>query len=128
MALKHQPKLDGTYGKPIQVDESYFSGRRKNRRGRILRGDCSSRSNESPSDDNDYEFDWTEEVPTPNSEEAVPRSERNYGRRTNGLWVVGIYRDADNVRFVEVPNRTGETLIDGIKEHVTEGSVIVTDE
>ena len=97
LALKVLPKLSGTYGKPFQIDESYFSGRRKYGRGRLLQGDRS----------NTYSND---------------------GKRTNGPWVVGFYIDDSNVRFAEVPNRNGETLMQIIKKFVADGSVVVTDQ
>ena len=41
--LKFQPKFKGTRDSPVQVDESYFAGKRKYRRGRILAGDRRTR-------------------------------------------------------------------------------------
>ncbi len=37
--LDLQSKFVGTYQQPVQIDESYFSGRRKYGRGRVLHGE-----------------------------------------------------------------------------------------
>ncbi len=41
LAIKKEPKLFGFMLVPIQIDESYFSRRRKYGKGRLLQGDRS---------------------------------------------------------------------------------------
>ncbi len=63
-----------------------------------------------------------------NEGEPNPSPSRNYRNRVSGPWVVGIYLNKFNIRFIEVKDRTVATLTKVIKEYVAEGSVIVTDQ
>lgn len=120
-ALSLRSKLVGTADRPIQVDESYFSGRRKYHRGRILKWDRSQNlQGQLPN--------WHEEAAPVSQKETQPTSSRNYGNRVVGPWVVGLYESNEKVRFIVVPDRKGSTLLSVIQEHVASGSVIVTDE
>ena len=118
--LRTQPKLVGTTDSLVQVDESYFSGRRKYNRGRILQFEKKSARSVLP--------DWHGEVPLSTEEELNPTSRRIYGNCIAGPWVVGLYKTKDNVRFVVVPDRTAATLTAVIQTHVQPGSVIVIDQ
>ena len=81
------------------IDESYFRGRRKYNRGRMLQGDLES----------GYE------------------SEGNTGDLP-GPWVLGICTKQSHVRFIIVQNRTARTLIPLIESNVLPRSLIWTDE
>ncbi len=72
-------------------------------------------------------FNWNEEVPDPDEHELTPTSSRNYKKRANGPWVVEVYLDKNHSRFIEVMDRTSETLTNVIKNYMQDGSVIVTD-
>ena len=84
LAISKQPKLLGTVSIPIQINESYFSGKRKYNRGRVLSFDKSLTKDLLP--------DWNEEDPESTTEEPLPTSRRNYGNLINGPWVVGLYQ------------------------------------
>jgi len=116
MVLYTAPKFTGTEEEPIQVDESYFRGRRKYNRGRY--GPYDKRN---PG----------EKKAQKEEEELVAdviESKRNHGNRILGPWVVGLYKSAEQVRFKVVPDRKAATLIPLIKLYVTDESVVVTDE
>lgn len=51
-----------------------------------------------------------------------------YGKKDKGLWLVGFYQDSNNIRFVEVENRKGPTLMELFEKYLTPHSVVVTDE
>lgn len=150
-AMERAPKLVGTEEAAIKVDESYFQGRRKNRRGRKLRWDKASDradgknvlvENTLRHDDlplsmwihsEDYTTDiimnnWRVDVPTADEDESNPLPSRNYGNRELGPWVVGLYQSKTNVRFKVVPDRRAATLIPLIDSLIQEGSVIMSDE
>ena len=52
----------------------------------------------------------------------------NYGNRSDGPWVLGIYLSPSQVRFIVISNRSATTLIPIIKRYVAKESVIITDE
>ena len=54
--IESRPKYVGTEQKPVQIEKSYFAGRRKYRRGRILSGD--GRGSNRPDTDNEYLSNW----------------------------------------------------------------------
>ena len=116
--LELEEKYEGTIDQPVQIDESYFSGRRKYNRGRLLHGDCAKVSNQDHEDG--YELtEWGADAP-PNDE---------YGTDNNDWkWVVGIYCNSDKVRFIRVKNRTTDVLMNLIKKYVKSGSLVWTDE
>ncbi len=72
-------------------------------------------------------FNWNEEVSDPGEHISTPTPSSNYGKRVNGPWKVGLYLDKKHIRFVEVRDETAETLNHVTKNHVKDGSVIVTD-
>ena len=57
-------------------------------------------------------------------------SEENgiHGERVQGLWVFGLYKVINNVRFYFVENRATSTLLPIIGSHVEHDSYIVSDE
>ena len=70
------------------VDESYFSGRRKYRRRRLLSGDRASASTANNDEEELSEWDF-EDV---NSDFGLDNR--------NWAWLVGIYHSRTQVRFV----------------------------
>ncbi len=112
--LDIQPKFVGTDHQPVQIDESFFSGRRKYGRGRVLHGDKSRKN-----DDDDGELEeWG--------------AHRHYGAvndedASDWLSVVRIYSSNEIVRFLRVQNRKQETLRFVIEKYVEPGSVVWTD-
>ena len=100
-----RPKMIGTESEPVQIDETYTSGRRKYNRGRTLDGDARAEETES---------------------EARGRK-RNGGDRVSGYWVLGLYQKGD-ARYHTVPDRKASTLLQIIQREVAVGSVIHTDE
>ncbi len=128
LAIKKEPKIFGSMLVTIQIDESYFSGRRKYGEGRLLQGDRSkSKTKKISVNSFGNESEWNSDVPEANEEEPNPTSSRNYGKRASGPWV-GIRLNRFNIRFIEVKDRTAQTLTKVIKDYVAEGSVIVTDQ
>lgn len=102
IALTHELLLVGTASDPVQIDESYFQGKRKYHRGRLL-------SYEQTSNGHSH-------------------GGRNHGSRIEGPWVVGLCQGMNKVRFFVVKDRKAETLTSIILGVVQPGSVIVTDE
>ncbi len=119
--IESDRKLVGTADRPVQVDESSFSGKRKYHlcrnlawyRRRELHGELPN---------------WQKEQLEVNGEESNPRSNRNYGNRVTGPWAVGLCESNEKVCFVVVPDRRASALLSVTQEYVEEGSVIVTDE
>ncbi len=107
-------KFCGTHDAPIQVGESYFSGRRKYNRGRFLSFDQHTRK--------------ACYLTGIQKSQAQPTSSRNCGNRIAGLWVVGLLQSKENVHFLVVPDHTAATLTPVIEKYVVEGSIVVTDE
>lgn len=69
-----------------------------NMESRLLRGDVSSQkrsrvpeANNEPYENDAEEFDWNEEEPEADEDEANTHPSRNYGRSVNGPWVGGLY-------------------------------------
>ena len=94
----------GTDDTPIQINESYFQGRRKYNRGRLQLGD--KKKNESNASNS--------------------RGEDN--REEKGPWVFGLYESISSVRFYVDQNRKAPALIPLILGNVAEESTIVSDE
>lgn len=105
-ALDRAAAMVGTEYYPIKIDESYFSGRRKNRRGGKLAWDRASDAANAAralQDEEDVHVsqwpqaraaatrqakvgtgDWGADVPEPNHEESNPTPNRNFGNRELG--------------------------------------------
>lgn len=126
------PKMIGTLEEPIQVDESYFSGRRKYNRGRMQRGDKSAPGEQQARQELVIELEsWGSVDPSDDDGDEFsgrPTRKNNYGQRVVGPWVVGLYKSKKEVRFYIVPDRKGSTLLDIIGRCCAVGSVIRTDE
>lgn len=110
VALSHEPLIVGTEEQPVQVDESYFKGRRKYNRGRYL------------------SYDQTQSQDVPDWRSNEPRNNRNFGNRIVGPWVVGITQGKNKVRCFIVEDRKATTLVPLIEKVVEQGSVICSDE
>ena len=126
------PKMLGTPEEPIQVDESYFSGRRKYNRGRLRKGDRQASNEAEAQEELEIELGgWGSADPSEDENEEFdgpPIRRRNYGSRVVGPWVVGLYKNRHEVRFFIVPDRRSETLRDIIRRSCEVGSIIETDE
>lgn len=109
--VRSLPKMVGTIVKPVQIDESYFRGRRKYNKGRFLIGD----------NKNDYEVKLKEEM---KKKEGI---EYALGKVV-GPWVFGLYQSQTRIRFYVVQDRTGDTLIPLINSNVEKNSTVVSDE
>lgn len=135
-ALELAPKLRGTASSPVQIDESYYSGKRKYSRGRLLSGDVLPRNERSTVEDEDELWmEWgmphvDDEDDFVSSDDTPPTKtgRKNYGTRISGPWVLGMVQNRKNVRFIEVADRKSETLLNAIQSHVATNSVVVTDE
>jgi hypothetical protein len=99
--LQDAPAMGGP-GQIVQIDESYFSGRRKYNRGRILQGN------------------------------RAPPARQNYGRQILGPWVFGmVWKHPDGTvekRFFHVLRRNRATLRPIIERHIAGGTTIISDE
>ena len=116
--IELQPKFIGTKNRPVQIDESFFSGRRKYNRNRIRNGDVAKlKKNDDVDDDDDFEGC------SANRHDGALYNEDT----SDWLWVVGMKSSNQHVRFVHVKNRTQETLKNVIRKYVSEGSVVWTD-
>ena len=114
--LEMQPKFVGTEENPIQIVETYMSGRRKQNQRRVLDGEKPA----SPEDEDDDIPDWGDkEIET---ETDINRDNASW------KWVLGIYHSATKVRFVRLKNRSSKTLLAVIKKYVAESGVIWTDQ
>ena len=116
--IERELQFFGTRQNSGQIDESYFSGRRKYSRGRLLQGDVRRR----------YIDDDESELPGWNEENSdcvnLP-----YGRdEKEWQWFLGIYFSRTQVRFIRVKNRTSEVLLSVIKKYLRVGSLIWTNE
>lgn len=110
----------------IQIDESLLRGRRLYHRGRNLLGD------------NYPTLEDRQEWQTLNEEDGAELNpNRNYGRRIEGPWIFGMaecYKQIDGsyitgqVRLFHVERRDAQTLLPIIRENVSRGSMIWSDE
>jgi len=121
--LARQPKYIGSPEYPIQIDEAYFAGRRKYKKGRLRKGDIKPKG-----EDQAVKEENEGRVMTPYTVESSIQNKRNYGNRVIGPWVFGIYKSKERVRFFVIPDRKGKTLIPIIKRHVVPYSIVVSDE
>ena len=111
-----EPQFHGTRLQPVQIDESYFSGRRKYSGGFLLCGYRLRSKQRAQNEEGVYESDDED-------------SYHPYGLdNMNWTWVLGIYLSRTQVRFVRVKNRKASTLLMVIKKYVKVGSLIWTDE
>ena len=126
------PKMRGTPEQPIQVDESYFSGRRKYNRGRLAKGDKRSSREYTARTALEIELaEWGSVDPPVHAGGEFaekPTRRTNYGEQVVGPWVVGLYKSNTEVRFEIVPDRSASTLRQVIARYCEPGSTIVTDE
>ena len=118
-----EPPFVGDETCPIQIDESYFAGRRKYSWGRLLVGDGRD-INEIESDEEEF-LEWNS---TPNPEYIVDATETCGQDDQTWRWVLGIYKDAEHVRFFRVKNQKLDTLVPIIEKYVSKPSWIYTDE
>lgn len=121
--ILRQRKFVGTEENPVQIDEAYFSGKRKYNRGRFRKGDYKAVGEDQAR---------LEEERCAGDKHYGPyttiQNKRNFGGRVVGPWVFGIYWSKFCVRFFVIPDRKGETLIPIIKAHVEPSSLVVSDE
>lgn len=110
----------------IQLDECLMRGRRLYNRGRMLLGE------NNPTREDRDEWDSLNAEPGSNMD-----MHRNYGRRITGPWVFGLLectRQEDlsyisgEIRLFVVERRDAQTLIPIIRQHVSTGSMIWSDE
>ena len=103
ISLRSLPKLIGSHEVPVQIDESYFRGRRKYNRERFLFSNLENNGNSS-------------------DEEGVADASQ-----IPGPWVLGICTAKSDVRFLIVPDRSANTLLYIIEENAALHSVIWSD-
>jgi len=108
--IDNRPQMVGTERVPVQIDESFFSGRRKYGRGRLLAGNRSR--DESVAE---VIADWNEQQPEDGATYGVDDD--------SWAWVVGIYESKTNVRFFRVRDRTNATLVPLIRKYVAPGHI-----
>lgn len=108
--VRSLPKMVGTNDKPVQIDESYFQGRRKYNRGRLRDGDKAK----------DDEAEKKEEM------KRDKNSDYEHGKVV-GPWVFGLYMSQTRCRFYVVHDRTGDTLLPLVHDNVEPGSTVVSD-
>ncbi len=63
-SIENQPKMVGTATNPVQIDESYFSRRRKYGRGRLMRGNLDENGTDEPRGELPG---WNSEIPSSES-------------------------------------------------------------
>lgn len=115
-SLVNEPKMVGTLENPIQIDESFFSGRRKYNTGRLLHGNMQNNQHSMG--------DWHGN--TMGDEDGTDPAKFGVDD-PSAVWVLGIYANKNDVRYLRVKDRTMSTLTEAIEKHVEAGSVIVTD-
>eukprot|EP00171_Calliarthron_tuberculosum_P002679 IDg2679t1 len=99
--IENEPQLIGTVNEPVQIDEAYFSGRRKYNRWRLLAG---NRVNTTANDEKEGEevVVYDEVAPV---EEQREEQGNNYVDMKDWKWVLGIYASSSKARFVRArPN------------------------
>ena len=125
------PKMLGTESEPIQVDESYFAGKRKYRKGKCLLGDLRADGEKEAQQEMEYEVleaGTIDPGDDPGDELKRPVRPSSYGDKIIGPWVVGVYKNKNEFRFFVVPDRKSHTLRAVLKRCCEPGSVIQTDE
>ncbi len=114
-SIENQPKMVGMATNPVQNGESYFSGRQKYSRGRLMGGNLDVNGTDEPSG----------ELPDWNSE--IPSSESFNVDDPSWCWVLGIYFNMHECRLFRLRDRSSAILIPIVKKYVETGSAIVTD-
>lgn len=105
---------------PVEIDGSYHSGRRKYNRGQLNNGDKMRAA-----DDGDEEGDRDE---ADNSGATSLNANNDEEVQALGPWVFGACSTSKFVRFRLVDDRKAVTQIPIIKEWVSSGSTITSDE
>ena len=119
LVLDNEEKYVGTADQPVQVDESFFSGRRKYGRGRLQSGDTSKNSSE------EHEFDdWVSAAGSGVSIHDGPKFNEDVDSWT---WVLGISESTHKVRFIRVQERDQFTLKAVLEKYIQSGSFVWTD-
>ena len=124
------PKMTGTATQPIQIDESYFRGRRKYNRGKCRLGDITMPGEHEARAEMEIEIIAAVEQ-EPGDEcgiKEVGVRPSSYGNRVIGPRVVGLYKSSAEFLFFVVPDRKSRTLRDLLRRRVAYGSVVQTDE
>ena len=118
LTMDKQPKFRGTSDAPIQIDESFFSGRRKYNSGRLQKGDKRRKCAQKEDGNDEDEF-----------EEWVSMHDGTiYNDDSEAwLWVIGMYQSKEHVRSIRVQNRTQETVKLVLNKFVEIGSHVWTD-
>ncbi len=104
----------GTAENPVQIDESYFLGRRKYGKGRLMKGNIDE-NNKNVSENESADWDSEKAPETFNIDDPT------------WCWVLGIYVSNLECKFSRLRDRSGSTLIPIIEKYVEPRSVIVTD-
>lgn len=126
----------------VQIDEVYFRGILKYNRGRVLNGNISHPleremseqmidllSSDTESNSSDGVIDLRcEEEQTARTSSDRGRGRTNNGNQVMGPWVLGLYKQKQNKRFIVVDERRASTLMPTSQSHVEPGSLIWTDE
>jgi len=117
-ALTHSNLFCGTADRPVQIDKSYFSEKRKNNVGRFRKGNLKLKNDKK----------LRAEEFADNGPATPDKTNKNNGRQVEGPWVFGIYQSSEKTRFFHIPDRKGATLIPLVQCCVDEDSVVVLDE
>jgi len=88
-ALTHRDLFRGTADQPVQIDESYFSGKRKNNVGRYRKGNHKLKNDKK----------LIEEEIAENGPPTPHKTNKNHGGQVEGPWVFGIYQSSETTRF-----------------------------
>lgn len=109
--VRRLPKMVGTTEQTVQIDESYFRGKRKYNKGRLLIGDQRAEEEKRL------------------KEEMKKKEGIDYELgKVVGPWVFGLYMCPTRMRFYVVHDRTGDTLLPLIEANVEKDSTVVSDE
>lgn len=116
-SLESEPKMVGRLENPVQIDESFFSGGRKYNRGRLLYGNITASPTENTAENEENMTEW-------NSNDMGDEDGSNpaaFGADDpTWVWVLGIYGNKNDVRFLRVKDRTISTLTGAIEQYVEE--------
>ena len=123
-------KMTGTAAQPIQIDESYFRGRRKYNRGKCRLGDITMPGEHEARAEMEVEIAeaGAQEPGNEYEIEEVRARPSSYGNRVIEPRVVGLYKNSAEFRFFVVPDRKSRTLRDLLRRCLAYGNVVQTDE
>lgn len=108
--IRSLPKMVGTTAQAVQIYESYFQGRRKYHRERVLEGDKKKEDEKRK------------------MEEMKKKEAMYYDLgKVVGPWVFGLYMPPTRHSFHVVHNRSSDTLSPLVHENGVLGSTIVSD-